>query len=84
MAYSIRALVHRVQCSAIAQTNAEHLGILLAPKHCRTVCTHGAPYPIKAHLHETSVNIRCKIKQSGGTIWVARLSYEDQVEKQDC
>ena len=78
----LRALVDGVECSAVAQTNAEHLSVLLAPKRCRTVRAYGAPFPVKTHLHETGVNVGCKIQQSGGTIWVARLSYEEAFRKE--
>ena len=74
MVHFLRALVHGVECSAVAQTNAEHLSILLTPKRCRTVGAHGTPCPVKTHLHETSVNVGCKTKQSGGPIVGARLS----------
>ena len=76
MVHFLRALVHGVECPAETQANAEHLTVLFAPKRCRTVGTYGAPCPVQTHLHETGVNVGCKIKESGGTILVARLSYE--------
>ena len=76
MVHFLRALVHGVECPAVTQANAEHLTVLFAPKRCRTVTTYGTPCPVKTHLHETGVNVWCKIKEPGGTILVARLSYE--------